>query len=105
MLLDAGADVDGSTGGLGLTPLFGAVMNEHDAAIAMLLSAGANPNALGRGGLPLLNLVKTEATAELLIGAGADVNATFRGGHTLYEMAGITKCAQIQETLRKAGAL
>ncbi len=51
----------------------------QDAAVAVLLGAGADPNASDRFGLTALHLAQERSTAKLLLDAGADPNAKAHG--------------------------
>jgi uncharacterized protein len=94
-LIEAGADVHAVAPAFGnVTPLHSAIAACSDAIVAMLLEAGADPNARQAAGYTPLHGAAFHAltdTAELLLAHGADPTATNDAGDdaaTLAEKAG-----------------
>lgn len=88
-LLGAGACVDQRDAN-DFTPLMLACLHGSAEAVALLVDAGANVNAVSRGGgTPLIRAVDrrgpSAAVVEGLIRAGADVFAKTGAGHTAYD--------------------
>lgn len=118
LFLTAGLSVDSKH--MGDPVLCHAITSFQYGIAQMLIVNGADVNLTdGRGNPPLVLAVGQCGIPELpkgatkgdlnqlvqsLVDGGADLSATFRGAHTVYQMAGIMKCKEIQETLRKAGA-
>ncbi len=75
-LIDAGADVNASP--TGQSPLVGSIKSSRFGAAALLIAAGADPNATDDGGTTVLELVANDAKARRLIAplvcAGADID-------------------------------
>ena len=87
----------------GMTPLHHAVDAEQPEAVAALLAANADPNALDRQGctpLHLAALLGAEGVATALLRAGADVSILDEDGKTAAQMARGEGHAALAEALR-----
>jgi ankyrin repeat protein len=112
-LLNAGANVDGTSGHRRskLPPLIGAVSHCQGAAVELLLKRGADPNIIGAGAnksTPLTSPLMVDGSSELiiqrLIAAGADVNRPDGYGITPLQAALQQGRPEIATILRRAGA-
>jgi ankyrin repeat protein len=90
-LLDRGADVDApGRGWMTGTPLHSAASSRHADVVALLVDAGADPNARqGQGWTPLQAAARNGdlASIEALLRAGADPAATNDDGVTVRDLA------------------
>ncbi len=90
-LIAAGADVNArSDNAMSVLPLHSAVAGNHDDIVAVLLAAGADPNATQRHDYtPLHGAAESgaAATVERLLAAGADLTATTADGRTAADLA------------------
>ncbi len=109
-LLGAGADIAVTDWG-GWTPLAWAALGLHDAAVGLLIEAGADVNALARSGKnsgrPLMLAARrrgAHSTLAILLEAGARVNGTDQYGRTALMMAAREGLTGNMRLLMRAGA-
>lgn len=104
--LSEGARIERATDGM--TPLIRAARLGHADVAMALLSAGANANAIDRGGDSALHWFagaeENLAAVEALLDAGADINARDGCGATPISSAVYWKSKDIVETLIRRGA-
>lgn len=104
-LVHAGAPVRGREGDRAIT---NAVENKHVEVVSFLLDKGADINALGFAGRPLVSLAAWTRQSELaitLLKRGADANLKSEGGATPLEMAAMwTDSSELVKVLLKSGA-
>lgn len=84
LLLEHGATVD-ITADEGYTPLMEATVNQHMAAVQLLLEANADPNIVSAGQTPLAVAVTLNniELAQLLLAGGADISLPSQGQSVL----------------------
>ena len=93
-----------------MTPLHSAAAHDSPAVLEVLLKAGADVNAKGKGGATPLHSAAafnpSPAVLEVLLKAGADVNAKPKhgGGTPLHSAAAFNPSPAVLELLLKAGA-
>src|SRR3954447_22198999 len=106
-LLDAGVDVN-SPDDLGGTPLLTACWSGHAPIVSLLLSRGANVNAIhreaGASALQYAVLKGRPDLVELLLRAGADVARRYRGGQTVLHLAAARTSVPVLDQLITARA-
>jgi uncharacterized protein len=106
LLLARGAPCDApGTGWMTGTPLIAASAGSHAAIVAMLLEAGANPNARQRHGFTPLHSAAQNgdvASVEALLAAGADPTATNDDGATPLALAEASGDLVVADVLRVA---
>jgi ankyrin repeat protein len=104
LLITKGAAVD-ARNAQGWTPLRYAVLNARRSVVAVLLDAGANPNALVDRASPLLHVAAGDAEiAGLLIAKGADLEAVDAKGQTALQLAVRTGNRAVAKLLTQKGA-
>ena len=89
------------------TLLFRAIGTNKDAAVVALISAGADVNVVGKGGLTPLHVatkVGSKQAAELLLANGATCDAQDRDGNTPLHVAADGGYADIVRLLLSHGA-
>src|SRR3954454_19093198 len=105
-LLEAGADVNArSDNELSVLPLHSAVAGNHDDVIEVLLTAGADVNAVQRHGYtPLHGAAQNgaERTVDHLLRAGADPSATSDDGRSAADLADQAGHVELAARLRGA---
>lgn len=91
LLIDRGADVDQAAGNaLRLAPVHAAAARRDAVILAMLLAAGANPNAVQQKGFTPLHTAASEgqrAMVELLLSHGADPRIRCEDGRLPEDLA------------------
>jgi uncharacterized protein len=107
-LLDGGADLNAFADD-GFTPLQLAAFFGQPHAVALLLSRGADVDAVARNDMKIHALHAAAASGnlesiELLLDAGADVNAQQHGGYTALDEARVKEDAAMEAMLLAAGA-
>ncbi|KAJ5520161.1 hypothetical protein N7463_000614 [Penicillium fimorum] len=107
MLLDNGADPNGSNEAPHARPLIAAVYGGHVMAAASLLQYGANPNMMDQHGMTALWWAMASDhfdIVELLLSSGAGTEAVGSDGSTALIWASTDKSLAILELLIKNGA-
>jgi len=106
-LLAAGADPN-ALDPLGGTPLLTACWLGHTSVVSLLLSRGANVNAIhreaGASALEYAVLKSRPDIVELLLAAGANVGKRYRGGQTVLHLAAARASVPVLEQLISAKA-
>lgn len=105
VLLGAGADIE-AVDAKGHTALVLATYHGFEAAAALLLNAGANPNGTTASGSPLMGVAFKGhiAIARQLLTAGADPNLRNAAGQTAIMMSALFDRRDIIDLLLSAGA-
>jgi ankyrin repeat protein len=105
VLLEAGADIE-AVDAKGHTALVLATYHGFEAAAALLLNAGANPNGTTASGSPLMGVAFKGhiAIARQLLTAGADPNLRNAAGQTAIMMSALFDRRDIIDLLLSAGA-
>lgn len=91
----------------GWTPLHHAAYNDHAELIALLLEAGADPNAVGEGECAPVHVVATDgspASLAKLVEGGADVSLPDDTGATALHFATLNKRVDLVQALLEQGA-
>lgn len=107
MLLEAGADVNGSTGSTKVTPLMAAADAGNAEILQILLQTGADVDAADSNGNTALmdaSLRGYEAIVQQLLDAGANVDMVARRGRTALLSACLWGKAGVVDQLLSAGA-
>jgi ankyrin repeat protein len=106
-LLDAGVDAN-APDDLGGTPLLTACWSGQVSIVSLLLSRGANVNAIhreaGASALQYAVLKGRPDIVELLLAAGADVARRYRGGQTVLHLAAARTSVPVVDQLIKERA-
>lgn len=106
--LDAGMSPNVQRPRLGHSSLFAAILAKHEDMALMLIEKGADVNFRDDNkSTPLMwaaENCKSVRLVKALVASGADVNARAKGGNTPIQSAGIHRCDEIAQILKKAGA-
>ena len=92
----------------GFTPLMNATVSESDAAVVLLLKAGADVNARNKDGAAAVHFAAGDGSVRrltLLCDAGADISATSQAGNALHWAAGKGRSEAIRYLVGKGAAL
>ncbi|HSG28555.1 MAG TPA: ankyrin repeat domain-containing protein [Candidatus Krumholzibacterium sp.] len=106
LLISKGGDLDSRTG-LGLTPLYAAIIGERPAIVRQLIDHGADIRASRSDGETLLHIAAAMGQAnilEMLISEGLEVDVTKRYGITPLHLASVFGHKTAVETLLARGA-